>query len=91
MSSEYTPTLEEVRENYGWNGHDSYIESNREASKAQFDRFIKQYRAEAKAEALNEAADALTREDVPDGWGIPTYENYGNWLRARASQLKESK
>lgn len=88
MSNEYTPSLEEVRENYGWNGHDSYIESNREASKAKFDRFIKQYRAEAKAEALDEAAIAAFNDKKIQGLQRVLI---GNWLRARAARLKESK
>lgn len=81
MSNEYTPSLEEVRENYGWNGHDSYIESNRVASRAEFDRFIKRYRAEAKAEALEEA--------YYYGLGR-TGHSLHSWLRVRAEQYKES-
>lgn len=88
MSNEYTPALEEVRENYGWNGHDSYIESNREASKAQFDRFIERYRAEAKAEALEEASVAAFNDKKIQGLRRVLI---GNWLRNYATQLKESK
>jgi len=88
MTTEYTPNLEEVRENYGWNGHDSYIESNREASKAKFDRFINQYRAETKVEALEEAAvDAFNDKKIKGLQRVLI----GNWLRNRAAQLKESK
>lgn len=88
MSNEYTPTLDEVRENYGWNGHDSYIESNREASKAKFDRFIKQYRADVKSEALEEASVAAFNDKKIQGLRRVLI---GNWLRNYAAQLKESK
>lgn len=105
MSNEYTPTLQEVRENYGWNGHDSYIESNREASKAQFDRFIERYRAEAKSEALKEAAqdlfdwaespfmclDSCGDNTCPDDIRLGAGKDIQTWLRNRAEQLKESK
>ena len=50
----YTPTTEEVRENYGWNGPDSYIKSNREASRAEFDRWLNK----VKAEVWDEGAEA---------------------------------
>lgn len=49
---EYIPSTEVVRENYGWTGHDSYVESNREVKKAEFDRWL----AKAKAEAWDRGA-----------------------------------
>ena len=90
----YTPDYQYVKTIFAMNaktpvsgGHPDTLWEERTE---QFDRWLETVRAEAKAEALEEAADALTREEVPDGWGIPTYENYGNWLRARANQYKES-
>lgn len=97
MSNENITRLQEIRESYIFTAVrvseqlGTYSPETAFNAVEVFDQWVNQVRAEAKAEALNEAADALTREDVPDGWGIPTYENYGNWLRARASQLKESK
>ena len=84
---EYTPATENVEHSYV-----AYRSSKVDliTGHHEFTRWLETVRAEAKAEALEEAADALTREEVPDGWGIPTYENYGNWLRARANQYKEN-
>jgi len=43
---------------------------------------------EAKAEALREAADAMTRKSPGNGpWGTPAYEHHANWLRERAADL----
>lgn len=84
---EYTPMQMRVRQAYARTGIDVRTKL---ALAEEFDRWLNQIRAESKAEALNEAADALTLEEVPDDWGIPTYENYGNWLRARANHYKET-
>jgi hypothetical protein len=51
-----TPTTESVRNAYGWSGHDNYAESNRDESKACFDRWLAAHDAEIRTAALEEAA-----------------------------------
>lgn len=43
---------------------------------------------EAKAVALVEAADELARSTVSDPLGKATFENYAEWLRARAAAVR---
>ena len=91
--SEYTPTTDEVREDfaYPWEG----FKQNREGRLAAFDRWL----AQVKAEALRDAAVALdncTEADVNNAIGqpSPTYshsDRYADvrWLELRADQIQE--
>ncbi|MNW50991.1 hypothetical protein D3C74_284610 [compost metagenome] len=55
-----------------------------------FNRWLEQVRAEAKAEALREAAEELGGFDI-DGMDEPvTAHDAAQWLRARANQYKEN-
>lgn len=72
-------------------------------SESELDRFIAKIRAEAKAEALNEAADKIDQihsfGELPNGaireefrkeyWAF-TEASKADWLRIRAIQYKES-
>ena len=74
---EYTPSTEEVRkhwENVGFAG-----------TGTEFDRWLEQVRAEAKAEALNEAADW-----VCDNGGDLVSRGIEDELLNRADQYKEN-
>ena len=88
--TEYTPTTEQVREGYveGMN----WTSGNTDAeSVAEFDGWLAGTIAEAKAEALREAADVIERLDSDaemydeDLKATPV----DVWLRTRAEQYKE--
>lgn len=81
-ANRYTPTTEQVRahwENVGFAG-----------TGEEFDRWLEQVRAEAKAEALTEAATELNRLDTD----VEMYDENLRatqvewWLRTRAEQIK---
>ncbi|GGH34089.1 hypothetical protein [Microbacterium album] len=57
----YTPSLDEVREAHGWTGHDSHVESNRAAKRAEFDRWLAAHNEAVRAEALREAGRDIDR------------------------------
>ena len=82
--SEYTPSLERLRDTYA----DLGISGNKVSQfEAEFDRAIAKVRAEAKVEALREAADDMRRN-----WPLhplkPSHSKHvEDWLRARADNL----
>ena len=100
-SAEYTPTLEDMRA--VWVSHRAFNNFGKSFGKfweakanAEFDRWLETVRAEAKAEALREAAGEFqvnTWASVLTG-GIVTRTRNGqevsDWLRARANQYKEN-
>ena len=66
--SNYTPTTEDVREAYGWSGHDSYIELNRISRREEFDRWLAEHDRQVAERAWDEGhlvhgADGWPRED----------------------------
>lgn len=77
----FTPATDEVRALYvaGTPVHRVSVAT----SYAEFDRWLDQIRAEAKAEALNEAADQVSSIDGREDYAAR------DWLRARANQIKE--
>lgn len=77
---EYTPTPDEARAT--WVLAMAYSKSRIEPLMQSFDRMIAKVRAEAKAEALLDAASGLER-------GIPVAKSTQEWLR-RANQYKEN-
>lgn len=50
--SDYTPTTNEVRDGFGWTGHDSYVFENRKAKEAEFDRWLFEHESKVKSEYL---------------------------------------
>lgn len=75
---EYTPNTADMRR---WH---TYRVTDGEQGKKEFDRWIENVRAEAKAEALNEAAD-----QTPVSWDFPPYASaleIRPWLRDRAEK-----
>lgn len=93
---DFTPTLDEVRAIYALGTPAHHVSIG--GSYAEFDRAIAQIRADAKVEALREAADAFdygawdfTRDGMDDDElganadcvGVPV-----NWLRTRADNLE---
>lgn len=80
MSTEFTPTADQARSFYtdGRVKHGP-IWSRAEAD-AEFNRFLAQVRAEAKAEGLREAADVWG--DGTEGFPYP-------WLHERADQIEK--
>lgn len=67
------------------------IEMGRARSYAEFDRWLVQIRAEAKAEALEEAADELGGFDMAGMDEPVTAHEAAQWLRARVAQIKRTK
>lgn len=84
--SEYTPTTEEVRGGYAYDG---WLHKPVQVRLNGFDRWLEAHDREVKAQALQEAADRLEALDKP--WESPLYESTILWLRASAQQLKENK
>jgi len=81
MTDEYTPTTEQVRESYiwdRWNGGPA------------FDRWLTQVIAEAKAEALWDAANAAEDSD-PIEHPFVGLDEFTAWLRNRAASETEGK
>lgn len=76
--SDYTPSLDEIRDCYKYSSAEAH-ESPGDAHFA-FDRAIAKVRAEAKADALREAADHLPTQSKER-------MSMGYWLRARADKL----
>lgn len=100
-ASHFTPTTEQVREACILGHYSLPSVKQRAELGADFDRWLKQVKAEAKAEALTEAADAaeagIYADMYADGtWPIRrTFLNVGHksrvrvtsWLRNRARQI----
>ena len=86
MSTEYTPSVELMRSLWVENTFDP------DSADQEFERFLNQIRAEAKAEALHESATELNRLDSD----VEMYDENLRatqvewWLRARANQYKEN-
>lgn len=92
--SDYTPSLDQIRGRYC---DGTTVQTGRLTGGEEFDRAIAKVRAEAKQEALREAADLL----APNGilwWGDlgvrvsekpfdPPHVSLDDWLRARADKL----
>ncbi|MGH3651573.1 hypothetical protein [Glutamicibacter sp.] len=75
---EYTPDAEQVRASFANSG----MHRERPVMKAGFDRWLETVRAEAKAEALNEAAENIHEIDGRED------AMASRWLRACANQYK---
>lgn len=58
--SDYAPETGAVRISYGWTGHDNYIETNRQAKEAEFDRWL----AAHDQQVRKKFADELTRKGI---------------------------
>lgn len=88
----YVPSVEFARGGYIYDRITLGV-VDAEGAKAEFDRLIAKLRAEAKAEALEEAASEIYRLDGDDA---EMYNEDLNatpvtaWLRARANQYKET-
>lgn len=86
--SDWTPTTEDVREDY----RDARIMGDRDPD-AEFDRWLAQTIREAKAEALRDAADKLDAGYHPaqtgtlDWHGEVGFYGEADWLRALANDL----
>lgn len=99
MSDQFTPTLDEVRAIYALGTPAHHVSIG--GSYAEIDRVIAKVRAEAKAEALREAADATqswiesplmclskcSDQECRDCIRIDALNEYATWLRARADKL----
>ncbi len=85
----YTPSTERVRISWVRDSVNAF-KGERSQAESQFDRWLEQVRAEAKAEALTEAADAINRLDSD----VEMYDENLNatqvtdWLRTRAKQIR---
>lgn len=66
MSNEYTPQTGAVRVAYGWTGHDSYIESNRQAKEAEFDRWLEAHDREVAEKAWEAGRKAAFSDEFGD-------------------------
>ncbi|UXN30994.1 hypothetical protein [Glutamicibacter sp. M10] len=92
---EYTPTTEQVREACILGHYPLPSVKQRTDLGADFDRWLETVRAEAKAEALNEVANAfqykawneLIQGSLQDRLRVA--QPITAWLRARANQYKE--
>lgn len=62
--SEYIPETSVVRVSYGRTGHDSYIESNRWAKEAEFDRWLAAHDREVAAKAWDEGYEAGSEDQA---------------------------
>jgi hypothetical protein len=86
--SRHVPSLGDVRNSYT-NG-ESFMDfsKRRDRSEGEFDRFIEKVRAEAKVEALQEAAGAYftEHENRSSYFGVHFTRE---WLKARAARVKE--
>lgn len=99
MSTKNTPTTAVVRGTYSvaWDSvtDPTDIKEVRNQATAEFDRWLETVRAEAKAEALNEVANAfqykawseLIQGSLQDRLRVA--QPITAWLRARANQYKE--
>lgn len=85
----FIPATDEVRALYvaGTPAHRVSVHSGY----AEFDRWLETVRAEAKAEALEEAVNGLDAID-PGGdsvyWDGTYYQRVNDWLRLRAEQIR---
>ena len=102
---EYVPNTDEVRSIYSQHRNVTYADFTQYRA-AEFDRWLATVRAEAKAEALEEAIDALMAGPEanlnPDGTIRPPHLHrsprlnhkprlrVANWLLRRANQYKET-
>lgn len=93
--SDHTPTLDEARAIYALGTPAHHVSIG--GAYAEFDRAIEKVRAEAKAEALREAADLLAPKGII-WWGDlgvrvseqpfdPPHVSLDDWLRARADKI----
>lgn len=88
--TDYTPSLDQIRGRYC---DGTYTQTGQLTDGAEFDRAIAKVRAEAKAEALREAADKFQIGDwfnVIQGNArvkIGNGQRVTDWLRARADKL----
>lgn len=103
---EYTPDTTRVRHAYvdhvDYSAQLHCLSSDDKYAGEAFDRWLETVRAEAKAEALNEAADKIDQihsfGELPNGaireefrkeyWAF-TEASKADWLRIRANQYKE--
>lgn len=95
--TEYTPTTAVVRGTYAvaWDSvtDRADIKEVRNQATAEFNRWLETERAEAKAEALNQAADEITRLNHD----VEMYDEnldatpVNVWLQRRAAQYREGK
>lgn len=74
--SECRPTTDEVRATFVW-GSMNEGPANRADIEAEFDRWLVRVRAEAKAEALREAAERTYSRGI------------AGWLKTRAAQIEK--
>ena len=96
--SDWTPTTEQVRDGYRYDPADDYYNpvqagANAERNGRAFDRWLAQTLREAKAEALQDAADKLDGGYHPtptrflDWHGEVGFYGEADWLRALANEL----
>lgn len=79
----YTPSTDQVRNAYG--AHIADCNHVTKDSFNEFDRWLAGVKAEAKAEALEEAADAMDADaSVHDPLRLKS-----DWIRIRATQLRK--
>lgn len=87
--SEYTPSVERVRR--GWIHHRRLVtRSKARGSGEEFDRMIAEVAREAEARALEGAANDLRRPGTGAGYDAWA-SGVGDWLRARAAEVREGK
>ena len=99
----YTPDTEKVEDSYTMDQVQISLRKSKVVAREEFRRWLEAVRAEAKAEALNEAADKIDQihsfGELPNGaireefrkeyWAF-TEASKADWLRIRANQYKEN-
>lgn len=83
--SDYTPTMEQVREYFAM-ALDT--DGTQKVPEAEFDRWLAQHDADVRTAALNAAADAVPPSTMPLGGELaisePVRMRFQQWLRAQA-------
>lgn len=84
MAKPYTPTTEDIREDYAWYKHADGMDQDEAA--AQFDRWLREHDA-ALIESLAETLDKDEESTVNIALGGRGYVDY--WLREKARERRE--
>jgi hypothetical protein len=88
MSDEHTPTTEVVRAHYAWKSQSVAYAKDFDRGLEQFDRWLERVKAEAKAEALEEAANTVRHELGDSTSGHTSTYSVRKWLSSQAAAIR---
>lgn len=86
--SEYTPTTEQIRDNYVEGMNAFYGERGASEYHDQFRRWLASHDAEVRASERERIIQDMQERSHPDDWGVPCVyvESYAKRLRGKADE-----